>query len=366
MSKRTGNFITLKDAIRRYSSDGMRFALAEAGDTLADSNFTTENADNGILRIHTQVEWIKEVLASASTMKTGPPSTWAERVFNAQIDRAISVCDKFYEQLLFREVTVAGFNNLLQARDFYRAYTNYVGAQQNYDLLVKFIKVTAIIMAPIISHTSEYTWRTLLNQPGSIFQAGWPKVDREGAPEQQKADIELLIDQYKYVEKIVSIFRGKVKEYTQPKKKKGEEQRIVPNPTSARIYIAARYPDWHEEALILLKKIYKDSNKKFPENKEISVKIREAGGTLEKNMSKVMPLVTALKETLNTEGEDEAFSLGLSFGEKEIFNEILPFLKSSLQIPNMTVHLTTDAGIPETAQQLQGAQPGKPLIFFSA
>jgi len=96
------------------------------------------------------------------------------------------------------------------------------------------------------------------------------------------------------------------------------------------------------------------------------VKILEAGGTLEENMSKVMPLVTALKETVNIEGEDEAFSLGLSFDEKGIFNEILPFLNSSLQIPNFTVHLTTDTGIPETAQQLQAAQPGKPLIFFSA
>lgn len=365
MSKRTGNFITLKDAIRRYSADGMRFALSEAGDTLADSNFTTENADNAILRIHTQVEWIKEILASESTLKTGPPTTWAEKIFDAQIDRTIISCDKFYQQLLFREVTVA-YYDLMQGRDFYRAFCAASGVPMNSDLLIRFIRVTSIIMAPIISHTSEHTWKNLLKLPGSVFQAGWPTVTRQGTPEQQLADIQLLIDQYKYVDRIGSIFRGKVKEYTQPKKKKGEEQKVLPLPSSGRVYVAARYPQWHEEALILLKKIYKDSNGKFPENKDISAKIREAGGILEKNMAKVMALVTALKGDITTVGENEAFSLGLPFNEKDLVTEILPFLKSTLQISNITVHFTTDTGIPETEQQLQSAQPGRPLIFFSA
>jgi len=115
-----------------------------------------------------------------------------------------------------------------------------------------------------------------------------------------------------------------------------------------------------------LKKIYKESGGKFPENKEISVKVREAGGILEKNVGKVMPLVTALKENISIEGEEEAFSLGQSFDEKALFSETLPFLKSTLSVPNMTVHSTTDAGIPHTPQQIQAAQPGRPLIFFSA
>jgi leucyl-tRNA synthetase len=34
MSKSTGNFKTLKAAIEEYSSDAMRFALADAGDSL--------------------------------------------------------------------------------------------------------------------------------------------------------------------------------------------------------------------------------------------------------------------------------------------------------------------------------------------
>ena len=37
----------------------MRFALAEAGDTLSDSNFTTENADNAVLHVHAEVTYVK-------------------------------------------------------------------------------------------------------------------------------------------------------------------------------------------------------------------------------------------------------------------------------------------------------------------
>lgn len=45
MSKSTGNFLTLSDAITLYTADGMRFALADAGDSLDDSNFATKTAD---------------------------------------------------------------------------------------------------------------------------------------------------------------------------------------------------------------------------------------------------------------------------------------------------------------------------------
>ena len=59
MSKFTGNFITLSDAIERFSADGTRLALADAGDTLEDANFVLDVADAGLLRLHSQIEWVK-------------------------------------------------------------------------------------------------------------------------------------------------------------------------------------------------------------------------------------------------------------------------------------------------------------------
>ena len=39
MSKSTGNFLTLSDAIDKFSADGMRLALADSGDSVEDANY---------------------------------------------------------------------------------------------------------------------------------------------------------------------------------------------------------------------------------------------------------------------------------------------------------------------------------------
>ena len=59
MSKSTGNFLTMQEAISRFSADGTRLALADAGDTLEDANFVFEMADAGLLRLYSQIEWVK-------------------------------------------------------------------------------------------------------------------------------------------------------------------------------------------------------------------------------------------------------------------------------------------------------------------
>ena len=78
MSKSTGNFLTLSQAVERFSADGTKYishgcllkfimlqgtrlALADAGDTLEDANFVFSMADAGLLRLHSQLEWIKVI-----------------------------------------------------------------------------------------------------------------------------------------------------------------------------------------------------------------------------------------------------------------------------------------------------------------
>ena len=39
MAKSEGNFITLSDAVKTYSADAARLALADAGDSNEDANF---------------------------------------------------------------------------------------------------------------------------------------------------------------------------------------------------------------------------------------------------------------------------------------------------------------------------------------
>lgn len=69
MSKSEGNFLTLTEAVKKFSADGMRLCLADAGDSVEDANFVENMADAGILRLYTFIEWVKEILASKDTLR---------------------------------------------------------------------------------------------------------------------------------------------------------------------------------------------------------------------------------------------------------------------------------------------------------
>lgn len=81
MSKSDGNFLTLSEAVQKFSADGMRLCLADAGDSVEDANFVETMADAGILRLFTFIEWVNEVLATESSFRKGEPTTFNDRVF---------------------------------------------------------------------------------------------------------------------------------------------------------------------------------------------------------------------------------------------------------------------------------------------
>lgn len=51
MSKSEGNFLTLSEAVKKFSADGMRLCLADSGDSIEDANFAESVADAGTLLV---------------------------------------------------------------------------------------------------------------------------------------------------------------------------------------------------------------------------------------------------------------------------------------------------------------------------
>lgn len=62
MSKSEGNFLTLSEAVEKFSADGTRLCLADSGDSIEDANFIESTADAGLLRLYNFIEWVKEIL----------------------------------------------------------------------------------------------------------------------------------------------------------------------------------------------------------------------------------------------------------------------------------------------------------------
>lgn len=62
MSKSEGNFLTLTEAVQKFSADGMRICLADSGDSVEDANFVESMADAGWFYLYIIIlfgfEWI--------------------------------------------------------------------------------------------------------------------------------------------------------------------------------------------------------------------------------------------------------------------------------------------------------------------
>src|SRR6185437_10027252 len=61
MSKQVGNFITIDDALQKWTCDSLRLAMAESGDSNDDANFSTPVVNKSILQLSTMLEWMTEI-----------------------------------------------------------------------------------------------------------------------------------------------------------------------------------------------------------------------------------------------------------------------------------------------------------------
>lgn len=103
MSKSDGNFLTLTEAINKFSSDGTRLCLADAGDSIEDANFVEATADAGILRLYTFIEWVQEMIESKLLLRTGPKDTFHDKVFLSEMNLKTKETEEFYNKMMFKD-----------------------------------------------------------------------------------------------------------------------------------------------------------------------------------------------------------------------------------------------------------------------
>lgn len=165
MSKSTGNFLTLEDALNKYSADGMRMTLADAGDTVEDANFVESVAEANLLRLYAFYEWCKEVVENQNNLRPrdSPKDTYADRVFESEINKTIIETKKHYESMMYKEVLKTGFYEFQTARDRYRELCLKFETMHA-DLIFRFIDVQLILLSPIAPHICEHIWVNILKK----------------------------------------------------------------------------------------------------------------------------------------------------------------------------------------------------------
>ncbi|KAG2456152.1 SYLC protein, partial [Polypterus senegalus] len=310
MSKSTGNFLTLSEAVDKFSADGMRLALADAGDTVEDANFVETMADAGILRLYTWIEWVKEMITSQDTLRSGPADSFNDRVFASEMNAGIIKTEQHYQKMMYKEALKTGFFEFQAAKDKYRELA--INGMHR-DLILRFIELQSLLLAPICPHVCEFTW-SLLGKSGLLMRALWPVAGPVD---------EILIRSSQYVMETAHDLRLRLKNYMTPAKTK-------------------------------------DNSGQLPDNKVIATELG-AMPELKKYMKKVMPFVAMIKENLEKKGE-RILNLQLEFDERAVMLENIIYLTNSLELEKIDVIFASEAD----DKIKEECCPGKPFCVFKS
>ncbi|KAJ8867849.1 hypothetical protein PR048_031654 [Dryococelus australis] len=342
MSKSEGNYLTLADAVDKFSADGMRLCLADSGDSVEDANFVESTADAGILRLYTFIEWVKEILNTRKSLRTGPADKFHDKVFLSEMNLKIQETEESYNKMLFKEALKTGFYEMQAARDKYRELSLVTG--MHVELIDRFLEVQALLLSPICPHVAEYVWQ-LIDKSGSIVHARWPVAG--------PVDL-LLLSSSVYLMDAAHSFRIQLKNHLQQRKGGGE----VAKPSHADVWVAKTYPRWQCIVLSALQQLY-EKHGALPDNKVISSELAVMP-ELKKYMKRVMPFVQATREKLEEIGL-AALNLTLDYNEFNVLAENLIYLENTLDVENIDLKYASEG--PEKISE--ECRPGRPLISFS-
>lgn len=366
MSKSTGNFRTLRQAIEEFSSDATRFSLADAGDGMDDANFVFDTANSAILRLTKEISWMEEVLAAESSLRIGPPATYADRVFANEINNAVKLTEQHYNDYMFREALKSGFYDLQAARDEYRLSCGSGG--MNRDLLWRFMDVQTRLIAPICPHYAEHVWKYILKKDGFAVNAGWPEADTPDLT-LKKAN-KYLQDSIIHMRKLLSNQMSGSK-----KLKKGvstapaEENKL----TVGLIYVNEEYDGWKAECLKILQTKFDREKVSFAPKEEILEALKGSAIGQDANFKQIqklcMPFLKFKQDETLSVGP-QALDLKLPFGEIEVLQENTELIKRQLSLDHVEVLSASSESARSRAGQYisllskNPPSPGEPISIF--
>eukprot|EP01132_Coremiostelium_polycephalum_P006250 gene6250-7781_t len=344
MSKSTGNFLTLFDSIQKYSADGTRIALADAGDGIDNSNFVEKTAVTSLLTLHTQVTWAKECLDNLDKFVQGPADRLQDIIFESEINRIIEETEKAYQRTAFRDALQLAFFALQDVRDYYKSTVQ----QMNRDLIIKYLETQAIILFPITPHYSQKLFSML--GKGSILKARWPAVGNINHEALKKNN---------YLKSTIYNFRMKMGVFIKTKSK-GKPTEV--RPEKATVFYSKQFPQWQSEALRFLQTIYDDDTRTFKlDNNSILEEFKKID-ILKPQLKNIMGFVAILSEEVKTLGRD-ALQTTLTFDESELLKENMDYILKTLELPTFEVQEFAS----EQTTQSKGAPaptPGRPTFNF--
>lgn len=185
MSKSTGNFITLRQCIKKYGISSTRYALAMAGDSSEDANFSTDVVKKAVIELFKVSLNIEKLLSTVDTdlivsdtplidvSDIQPPkgsrsnlhplggrSSTAclyDKVFENELILILKNVETYYENGLFSMIMSNGYSKLQSCFGEYMKYSSLTNNNISQSV-IRYVEVFYLVMYPIIPHVSQYLW----------------------------------------------------------------------------------------------------------------------------------------------------------------------------------------------------------------
>jgi leucyl-tRNA synthetase len=359
MAKSTGNFLMLEEAVEKFSADATRLALGFAGDSMENANFETDTANAATSMLFLEDKFVAEVVAeqAAGTLRTGEMLKMDTNVLN-EVNRLLAETESCFDKMLWRDGLNAGSAQLRLLRDFYREWCGRSAVALHAEVVLRYVEVSTLVLAPVCPHYAERVWREHLGRPGSVLKEGrWPQLT---APVDAKASREL-----RFLQKTLKNLRAScAKDKTKA-------------PTKGLIFIADGYNDWKVKTLVYMQTLWKaekgakDPNAgSLPEKKDL-MQALTSGLLQDPSMAKLKKDVMQFAAYVADEAAEglglAALDTTMPFDQFEVLAESREYLSKHLVIGcvlELELYNLSSADVPGDDKKKAAAEPGKPSMVL--
>jgi len=350
MSKSKGNFLMLDECVERFSADATRFACADAGDTLEDANFAIDTANNAVLYLFNEEEWVKAMLVArqAGELRQAggegeEEEHFMDRAFRNEMARLMQITRANYSKMLWRDGLHSGWFEFQIIRDAWRDWCKQSSIPMREDLVFEYIETQTLMIAPICPHYAENIWQILGKGERMAVGGRWPEP---------KAEVD------KILARAYGFFKTTLKNFRNSKgKAKGK-------PTKAFVYVVDQYPEWKVATLKFMQEVYEEVG--GGEFAGVLMKRLKPFCTqnpdLKKMTKQVMQFAAWIRDEIKDRGQ-EAMDMSLPFNQTEVLQSNLDYLKKSICLEDVAVYNLSDPSVPGPDNKKALAGPGQPYLY---
>ncbi|MBI4399218.1 leucine--tRNA ligase [Candidatus Micrarchaeota archaeon] len=320
MSKSLGNILPLREAIKRFGADIVRFSVVSGADLSQDSDFNQTMAEG----ISARLKYILNLIEGTS--KNGKELKPIDRWLLSKLHRKILLVDGQFQKLEIRDITQEIFYNTVNDLRW------YVKRTKDFSALREYLENWTLLISPFMPHISEEIWHILGEKkfvPDSKFvsTAGFPQANPERIDDSIESAEDVVLRTKQDIESILQI--------------------VKKQPNKIFLYVA---PNWKRE---LYKLAYK--HKKF----DLAMKEAMQNNEIKPQAQNAIKVLQSLTKTVN-----ELSSVCLTVeNELEVLNSAIGFFKDEFKVQEVFVR-NEDEAPEEQKKKASQAMPMRPSIYL--